>query len=162
MHAHLQQAFELRGAGRVDEASVCTVGNLLWAITGHDLGSSEAAPIVRRLREIPSTLKFVLDHKLTWVGCMGLDTASNVAVSFLCLSFSRNGKYWNLNVVLYCCTAQMLCTLVFGKDESSDVFSFTQVQIDSVLVQLQAVLTGMMAAWVPSLPPYWFRPLVHL
>jgi hypothetical protein len=47
-----------------------------------DLTAPSAAPILQRLRDIPSTLRFILDNPLVHMEAAGMTTASCCAVSF--------------------------------------------------------------------------------
>jgi hypothetical protein len=64
------QAFELRGSGKLDEADAITLNALFWCFNNLDLDTPEAVPIVKRLRQMPATLRFVMDHPVTFVKCL--------------------------------------------------------------------------------------------
>eukprot|EP01046_Picozoa_sp_COSAG06_P028510 COSAG06_NODE_2574_length_6643_cov_4.825402_5_plen_119_part_00 len=55
-----RQAFERRGLEKVAEANVSAIHFSAFLLKTLDLTAPEAAPIVRKLEEIPSTLRFVL------------------------------------------------------------------------------------------------------
>ena len=103
------QAFELRGAGELAEANVIGVCGPLVALRALNLTVPEAGPIVSLLREIPSTLRFVLDHNVDHIACFGQSSSS------LCA---------------------MLIAVIFGKDEDGS-FIFTQEMIDRTIDFLQ-------------------------
>ena len=78
---HGPQAYEQFGATDRAEANVYTVFVALLLQQALDLTSIEAKPIVERLRKISSTLRYVLDHPLKHVDCIGYNTGSICAVS---------------------------------------------------------------------------------
>jgi hypothetical protein len=107
---------------------------VLFFLGSIDLTVPEAEPIIALLRGIPQTLRFVLDHNLIWLKTIGMTTAASCAT---------------------------LTALVFGKDEDGG-FRFTQQMIDDSFAFKQDMLTGVCAPYLPSLPPYWFRPICYL
>ena len=54
-----------------------------------------------------------------------------------------------------------VCALAFGKEEGGD-FTFDQENIDSIVADNLAHLSGAMADYKPELQPFYLRPLVHL
>lgn len=77
------QVFEESGESKVEEASATTLVCGLMVIQELDLTAPEAEPIVKMLREIPSTLRFVLDHNLVFMKALGFTTSAVCAVSRL-------------------------------------------------------------------------------
>ena len=57
---------------------------------------------------------------------------------------------------------QILCTLVFGKNEDGGGFEITQKLVDGAVTQLKEQLTGEVKAWLVKLPAHFLRPLVYL
>ena len=129
------QAYELRGPDKIDEANVFGIACGLWALSGLDMTVPEAQPIVRLLEGMGSALRFVLDHSLDHMKALGLTTAS------------------------FCAT---VCALVFGKLEDGGGFDFSQTLVNDVVAGSKEVLTGSLAAFWPTVPAYFLRPLVHL
>ena len=82
-----------------------------------------------------SALRFGLEHSLDQVKAMGFTSAS------------------------FCATA---CALVFGKLEGGGGFDFSQTLINDITAGRREFLTGSLVAFVPTLPAYYLRPLVHL
>ena len=70
------KAFELHGAGAVDDANVGVYIHLLVMLQSLNLSDAEAKPIVEQLRQIPSALKFVLGHDLIHIKAVGMTTAA--------------------------------------------------------------------------------------
>eukprot|EP01046_Picozoa_sp_COSAG06_P004352 COSAG06_NODE_181_length_20926_cov_7.590051_15_plen_88_part_00 len=79
---HGVQAYELGGSRKIDEASPATVVCAVYPMGIIDLTAPSAAPILQRLRDIPSTLRFILDNPLVHMEFAGVTTASCCAVSF--------------------------------------------------------------------------------
>ena len=131
----MPHAYELRGRAKVDEANVIAVGLGMWALTNLDLAAPEAQPIVRLLEGMGSALRFGLEHSLDQVKAMGFTTASFFAT---------------------------VCALVFGKLEDGGGFDFSQTLVDDVVAGSKEFLTGSLAAFWPTVPAYFLRPLVHL
>ena len=126
------KAFELHGAGAVAEANVCLFFHLLLMLAPLDLTAPEAKPIVGQLLQIPSSLKFVLDHNLDHVKGTGMTTAA------LCAQ---------------------ICALVFGKQEEGFVFS--DEQVDSLLVFTRDCFDGSLHKYF-GLSPHWLKPIEAL
>ena len=57
---------------------------------------------------------------------------------------------------------QILCALVFGKKEDGGGFEFTPTLVDDTVKYLRSSLTGDFALFLPTVPAYFLRPLVHL
>ena len=61
---------------------------------------------------------------------------------------------------------QALCALVFGKEEDfvrGGGFEFTQELVNDIVTFNRNFLTGLvMVPFIPTLPAYFLRPLVHL
>ena len=57
---------------------------------------------------------------------------------------------------------QILCALVFGKEEDGAGFKFTQESVDNIVTLEQQFLTGSLVPFFPTLHAYNLRPLVHL
>ena len=131
----MRQAFELRGAGKLDEANVYTVACALWALTLLDLTAPEAQPILRLLEGMGSALRFALDHSLDHFKALGFTTSS------------------------FCAT---LCALVFGKLEDGGGFDFSQTLINDITMGIREFLSGSLVPFWPTVPAYYIRPLVHL
>ena len=131
----MRQAFELRGAGKLDEANVYALACGLWALTLLDLTTPEAQPILRLLEGMGSALRFALDHSLDHFKALGFTTSS------------------------FCAT---ICALVFGKLEDGGGFEFTQTLVNDVVAGFKQFLTGSVVPFWPTLPAYYLRPLVHL
>ena len=72
---HDRQAFERRGLEKVAEANVSAIHFSAFLLKTLDLTAPEAAPIVRKLEEIPSTLRFVLVRRAPRrTACLSLRT----------------------------------------------------------------------------------------
>ena len=128
------QAFELRGASKVGQANIFGLANSCFALWSFDLTAKETEPIVALIREIPSTLRFVLDHDLNHVKAGGQTTATACA---------------------------MVTAVIFGKEEDGG-FSFTQEMIRDTVCLMQDCLTGNIASFLPVLPSQFLKPVVHL
>eukprot|EP01045_Picozoa_sp_COSAG04_P006640 COSAG04_NODE_330_length_16594_cov_25.794146_14_plen_146_part_00 len=107
----------------------------MWGLSLLDLTAPEARPIVRLLEGMASALRFGLEHSLDQVKAMGFTSASFYATA---------------------------CALVFGKLEDGGDFDFSQTLVNDITVGRREFLTGSLAAFNPSLPACYFRPLVHL
>ena len=77
-----RQAYELRGASKVPEASVNGIFISLWTLAYLDLAAPEARPIKQIFDGMGSVLRFVLDHPLDQLKPFGMTTSSFCAVSF--------------------------------------------------------------------------------
>ena len=55
----------------------------------------------------------------------------------------------------------VICAIVFGKSEDSD-FKFSQNMIDVAVTNTSQHFGGLMAPVMPTLPPFFFRPILHL
>jgi hypothetical protein len=141
--ASLFKAHELRGPSMLDDASVGAIVYLQWGVSNLDITSTEGRPIMEMLADMPSALRFLIDHTLTLFKDLGSTTSS-----------------W----------AGMLCALAFGKLEaaspgaglSSAAFDFSQQIIDDIVSIHSEWLHGPLVAIIPVLTPYFLRPLVHL
>ena len=129
------KAFEVKGEHKVGEANVMTVTHALLMLQTLNLTAPEAQPIVALLREIPSALRFALEHNVNHLKAMGMTTGA------ICV---------------------MLCALVFGKEEDAGGFQFTQDSVDLALVTFKEYLSGTIWPFFPTLEPHFFRPVVHL
>ena len=74
------QAYELRGVSKLDEANVCPLVWCFYILGQLNLMSPEAKSIMERLRSIPRTLRYVLDHPLDGVKSLGQTTAAFCSV----------------------------------------------------------------------------------
>ena len=128
------QAFELGGTSNVVGSNVMFLCGGLLQIQHLNLTAPEAAPILTRLRGIPTTLQFAQMNDLANIRVVGLTTAA---------------------------VCGMLTALVFGKEEDGS-FEFTQEMIDCTLLYFKDTLSGALAPFFPSLPGHWFRPIMHL
>ena len=126
------KAFELHSTSAVPEANVCFIFHLLLVLAPLDLTVPQAKPIVEQLRQIPSSLKFVLDNNLDHVKCTGMTTAA------LCAE---------------------ICAVVFGKQE--DGFEFSDAQVDLLLVFTKDVFDGPLQLYF-ALVPHWLKPIEAL
>ena len=75
-----------------------------------DLAAPAAAPIVTMLKDIPSTLQFMLEHSLMHMECLGSTTGAMISVSEAQLDFQS--KCWtnclqlaNLDQACGCCVS---------------------------------------------------------
>ena len=71
MHWFAGQAFEQRGADKLDDANVISIVGGLLMIQNLDLALPEAAEIVTLLQGIPATLRYVLDHEVANIKKLG-------------------------------------------------------------------------------------------
>ena len=55
----------------------------------------------------------------------------------------------------------VICALVFGKADGSE-FKYTQSMTDVAVANSMAIMSGAMAPIVPTLAPFFLRPIVHL
>jgi hypothetical protein len=129
------KAYELAGASRVADASILPVWAGLRMIDSFDLTAPEAAPVVRLLEQMPTTLQFVLDHPLSHIGEMGLVSSAD------------------------CCR---VLAFAFGKQEAGGAFEFSQEIVDKSIQNQLSTFSGTMADFSPALPMFFFRPIVHL
>ena len=113
------KAFELTGAGAVTEANVAVFIHALIMLQSLDLSAPEATPIVEQLRQIPSALRFLLDHDLVHIGPTGMTTAAVCA---------------------------QICAVVFGKEEDAGSFDFTEAQVDVFLAYMKDCFDGTLSA----------------
>lgn len=128
-------ALERLGSDRVGEdASATPPTNLLLMLQQIDLTASTAAPIVAMLSQIPSALQFTLEHSLTHCHTVRLKTSS------LCAA---------------------ICAVVWGKEEHSGGFEFTQTMVDNFLANTQDIFSGHLAPY-SELSSHWLRALQHL
>jgi hypothetical protein len=74
------QAFELQGASRSAEASPGGIVCAIHVFASLNLTAPGAEPIIQLLREIPSALRFVLDHPLDHMKAIGMTSASQCTV----------------------------------------------------------------------------------
>ncbi len=128
------KAYELRGAIKVPEATPCGIWCMVQMIAVLDLTAPEAKPVVRLLEDIPSALRFMLDHPLDHVKGLAMST---------------NGA---------CPT---VCAMAFGKEEGGH-FTFDQAMIDGVIHDKLINFSGVKSGFLEQLPPFFLRPLVHL
>ena len=128
------KALELQGPRKVEEANVQGIFCCVQLLSTLDLTAPEAVPIVRQLKGMASTLRFVLDNSLSHMQGIGFTSAG---------------------------PASAVCALAFGKEEGGD-FEFTQTMIDSTLAGQLSIYSGTMAPFTPTLPPFFLRPVVHL
>ncbi len=128
------KAYELRGANKVPEATPCGIWCMVQMVAALDLTAPEAKPVVRLLEGIPSALRFMLDHPLDHVKGLAMST---------------NGA----------CPA--VCAMAFGKEEGGH-FAFDQAMIDGVIHDKLTYFSGAKSGFLPQLPPFFLRPLVHL
>ena len=92
------RAFEDQGVAKIEEANVVGVWASVCVMTTMDLTASEAEPILRLLREMPSTLRFVLDHSLGHIRDVGMSSGASCSAvcalafgaSTLCLAPSED------------------------------------------------------------------------
>ena len=129
------KAFELHGSGAVDDANIGLFAHAAMMIrslgfTGWHL--PEARPIVEQLRQIPSSLKFVLSHNLDHIKSIGMTTASICA---------------------------QICAELFGRQE--DGFEFSEQQINLVLAVSQGSFDGDLHMYVAK-TPHFLKPIVAL
>jgi hypothetical protein len=104
------RAYTLLGESAQEKASVMAVWfGTLWFLAELDLQDPVNAPVVNALRTEGDSFRFVLDHPLTQLASMGLDSATH---------------------------ATMICANLFGRDEENS-FSFSQKELDTVLVCCQ-------------------------
>ena len=89
-----------------------------------DLTAPGAAPIIKLLREIPSALRFVLEHPLDHMKAVGMTTASFCTVSPVGYLHSLAQTDGNTQQLMVCCLPlQMLTALVFGMSNGNAHFS---------------------------------------
>eukprot|EP01043_Picozoa_sp_COSAG02_P044766 COSAG02_NODE_4029_length_5885_cov_88.549430_4_plen_556_part_00 len=128
-------ALERLGSDQVEEdAAVMPVVHVLLMLQQIDLTASAAAPIVAMLFQIPSALQFTLEHNLTHFEFLGIKTSSVCAA---------------------------VCAVVWGKEEHSSGFEFTQTMIDNFIVNTQDIFSGQLAPYF-ELSSHWLRALQHL
>jgi hypothetical protein len=96
----MHQAYELRGASKVDEANVVCIWASLCLMSTLDLTAPDAKPIVERLEGMSSALRFVLRNPLEHIRELGYTTTAQ-------------------------CT--QVCALAFGKEEGGDCAFYTSV-----------------------------------
>ena len=77
-HPQAYERFRATDRAEVNAGAVTHTVLLLQAL---DLTSIEAKPIVDRLRENPRALRYVLDHPLKHLDCIGYNTGTICAVS---------------------------------------------------------------------------------
>jgi hypothetical protein len=134
------KAFELHGAGAVDDASPGLYIHALVMLQSLDLTAPEAKPIAEQLRQIPSSLKFMVEpaHNLIHIRSVGMMTASMAA---------------------------FICASVFGKEEAGDegphVFEFSEEIIDSLLTTNRAQFDGSLSIFFAK-TLHWLRPIEML
>ena len=126
------KGFELSGAGAVAEANPGLYIHALLVLQNVDLTAPEAKPIVEQLRQIPTALKFMLDHDLVHLGSMRMTTAAVCAP---------------------------ICALIFGKQEEGDVFN--EVHIDSLLMTIKDMFDGSLQAFFAK-TPHFLKPIEAL
>ena len=144
----------------MDEACISTTFAAVWALSNLDLGAPEARPIVRLLEGMPSALRFALDHPLVHFGAIGLSSASYCAVS---PAHTRKPSHSHRLIGVSGGCGQILCALVFGKDEAGGAkFQFTQELVDDIVAARKDFLTGALVSLYPTIPAYDLRSLVHL
>ena len=78
-----EQAYELRGPSKVEEAHTCGILCTVFGLSLLDMTTPEARPIVRLLDGMGSALRFTLDHPLNHLSVIGQTTATLCAVSFV-------------------------------------------------------------------------------
>ena len=129
------KAFELQGARNVPETNILAVEEPLNLLALLDLTAPEAAPIVRSLEGMPSTLRFILDNDLSFLKDMGYTTASMCALT---------------------------CAMAMGKQEGGE-FEFTQNVIDNILTVTLEVFSGIPCAPLnPVLAPFFMKSISNL
>ena len=128
------KAYELTGAGVVADANPAVFIHALMMLQSLDLTAPEATPVVEQLRQIPSALKFMLDHDLLHIGAMGMTTAAVCA---------------------------QICAVVFGKQEDADSFDFTEAQVDALAVYMQDAFDGALRFFVQA-TPHFLKPIEAL
>jgi hypothetical protein len=131
----MMKEFERRGPSKVGEACAVTVWGGIRSICSIDLYAPEASPIVRLLEGIPSTLRFCVEHPVVHLSQLGFDSSSDCA---------------------------SICALLFGKQEEGGAFEFTQEMIDVSVNSSVTVFSGIMAAFNPVLPSFFFRIWIQL
>ena len=58
---------------------------------------------------------------------------------------------------------QVVCALVFGKDEDAGGFEFSQELVDEAVAgHFRELLAGNMVQFTPTIAAHFLRPLVHL
>eukprot|EP01043_Picozoa_sp_COSAG02_P014804 COSAG02_NODE_616_length_19505_cov_5.004998_18_plen_605_part_00 len=128
------KALELHGASAVPEANVCLFFHILLVLQPVDPTSPDTQPIVEQLQQIPSSLKFVLEHNMDHIKTTGMTTAAQCA---------------------------HVCALFFGKQEQGDGFEFSDEQVDLVLVFTKDMFDGSLAPWF-QIARDWLRPVESL
>ena len=123
------------GEGAVPTANACLFFHLLLVLAPLDLTDPEAKPIMEPLQQIPSSLKFVMEHDLDHVKGTGMTTAAQCA---------------------------QICAVLFGKQEDGDGFEFSDAQIDLVLVFTKDVFDGNLRQWVAIIAANWLKPVEAL
>ena len=88
-----EQAYELRGPSKVEEAHTCGILCTVFGLSLLDMTTPEARPIVRLLDGMGSALRFTLDHPLNHLSAIGQTTATLCAVSFV----SRRNAFCTLD-----------------------------------------------------------------
>ena len=137
-----------------------------------DLSEPAGAPILERLRGIPSTLRFILDHPLEHIKAMGFTSASYCGVrSALPFAHARPSVASFVRVcavyvgfmmggfTYICCVMvplQTFSALAFGKDEDGG-YEFTQDIVQDIV---KALLTRMSMA--VTIDPAFIRPVLCL
>ena len=129
------KALESKGASKVDEANPCGIVCCILLFGSLDLTAPEAAPIMRMLEQMPSTLNFLAQHDLLHIPAGGWTSAAN-------------------------CSA--LCALAFGKQEGGGSFTFSQEQVDHVMDHAIQHFSGPFAPFLAKLPPFFLRATLHL
>lgn len=127
------KAFELQGVSKVDESPGNGMFCAVHLFNTLDFAAPEAAPIMRMLEDMPSTLRFLLEHSRSHLKDIGATSAA---------------------------AASAVCALAFGKQEGD--FAFTQQMIEDVVKNMVDNLSGVLAAWNPILPTFFLLKVVHL
>ena len=136
------KAFELHGAGVVEahEANVMVFIHIMLMLQPLDLSAPEAQPIVEQLRQIPTSLKFMMRHNLDHMKNAGMTTSA---------------------------LTSQICALTFGKHEKDDGdgsgerFVFTERDIDVLLVFTRDIFDGALTPWF-AITPHWLKPIEAL
>lgn len=126
------KAFELHGPGAVGEANIGLYAHIFAMLQPVNYCAPEAKPVVEQLQQIPSTLKFVLNHDLIHVRGAGLTTAG------------------------FCAP---ICAEIFGKQE--DGFEFSQAHVEVLLAMKKDGFDGNSQAYFAKTPHY-LKPIEAL
>ncbi len=129
------KCFEANGKAGVSETNAMTIWGVPIMLSKLDLTAPEAMPIVRLLQNIPSTVRFVLEHPVIHVAQIGCVSSAHMSA---------------------------VCALAFGKDEEGGGFAFSQEQVDDTVCNTLSVFSGTASQWTPQLEPFFLRSVLHL